>query len=177
MTPTELDRLILDVSTGSPGALGTLYTETKTAVFGLAFSILRDYSLAEDITHDVFIKISVCSNRYQACGKGMMWILKITRNLSYNYLKKIKRTVLMENESCASNMQENDLEEDIILKEAIAALNEKQREIVILYAVSGFSHKEIAKLLNITYPTVRWHYHMAIKRLRKEIERGAENEI
>ncbi|PKM62199.1 MAG: hypothetical protein CVU97_06330 [Firmicutes bacterium HGW-Firmicutes-21] len=49
MTPNDLDNLIVDVSTGKPGALEALYIETKAAIFGLAFSILRDYSIAEDI--------------------------------------------------------------------------------------------------------------------------------
>lgn len=171
MTPNELDILIVDVSTGKPDALETLYVETKAAIFGLAFSILRDYSTAEDITHDVFIKISVHSNKYKAYGKGMAWILKITRNLAYNYLKKTKDSVLFDDELLAINLQEKDLDEEIILKEAISTLNIIQREIVVLYAVSGLSHKEIAKLLNIAYPTVRWHYHMAIKKLKSIIER------
>ncbi len=169
MTPNELDTLIIDVASGKTGALETLYIETKVAIFGLAVSILRDYSIAEDITHDVFIKISVYSNKYKPCGKGMAWILKITRNLAFNYLNNTKDTVLLKDNLI--NTQERDLDEEIILKEAISTLNIRQREIVTLYAVSGLSHKEIANLLNITYPTVRWHYHKAIKKLKSIMER------
>lgn len=171
MTPNELDNLIIDVAAGKPGALETLYIKTKVTIFGLAVSILRDYTIAEDITHDVFIRISVYSNKYNPCGKGMAWILKITRNLAYNYLKKTKDSVSFNDELVASNIQVKDLDEEIILKEAILTLSIRQREIVILYAVSGLSHKEIAKFLNIAYPTVRWHYHKAIKKLKSIMER------
>lgn len=101
----------------------------------------------------------------------MAWILKITRNLAYNYLKKIKDNVSFDDELYTSKTQEKDLNEEIVLKQAISTLNIKQREIVVLYAVSGLSHKEIAELLNIAYPTVRWHYHMALKKLKSIMER------
>jgi len=172
MTANELDKLIVDVSLEAPNALEILYTETRVAVFGLAFSILKDYALAEDITHDVYIKIRTYSKKYKARGKGKAWILKITRNLTYSFLKKNQNLTIMESDLIANKELIENFDDNLALREALLALNDKQREIVVLYAVSGFTHKEIANLLNITYPTVRWHYHMALKNLKNIIERG-----
>ena len=75
--------------------IGDTLSGNKRTVFGLAFSILKDYSLAEDIVHDVFNKIRIYTHRYHPWEKGMMWILGITHNLSYKYLKKIENMVLV----------------------------------------------------------------------------------
>ncbi|NLM59789.1 MAG: sigma-70 family RNA polymerase sigma factor [Clostridium sp.] len=54
-----------------------------------------------------------------------------------------------------------------MLKEAFTKLDENERQIIILYAVSGLKHKEIAKLLGISQSTERWYYIRALGKLRK----------
>ena len=68
------------------------------------------------------------------------------------------------------NREEASPEDKIILKECLGSLTDEERNIVVLYAVSGFRHREIAALLNLPLATVLSKYHRAMKKLRKILE-------
>lgn len=57
--------------------------------------------------------------------------------------------------------------ERFLLKEALLKLNENERQILILYAVSGLKHHEIADILNIPRSTERWYYISALRKSKK----------
>ena len=57
-------------------------------------------------------------------------------------------------------------EERMLLHSAVAALSEQERQIVLLYAVTGWKHREIAALLQMPLPTVLSKYHRALKKLK-----------
>lgn len=54
----------------------------------------------------------------------------------------------------------------MLLHSAVAALSEQERQIVLLYAVTGWKHREIAALLQMPLPTVLSKYHRALKKLK-----------
>lgn len=58
-------------------------------------------------------------------------------------------------------------EESLILKKALKELTDRQREILILSAVAGFSFREIGRKLGLNKDTVREHYLTAIKKIKK----------
>lgn len=155
------------------------------AVYALAFSILGDKSLAEDAVHETFIRIKLMNDSYVPGTNGIAWILRITRNLCFNALKKRKfevnfptneenrnlENIIQQNQStdCVYN-KKNELENTIdryVLKEALNKLKENERQIVLLHSVSGLKHHEIADLLNIPKATERWQYSSAIGKLKK----------
>lgn len=173
MTPNEIDQLIKDISSGDHQAFAALYAETRMAVYGVAFSIIKNHADTEDIVQDVYLNINKFASRYQPCGKGKAWILRITRNLAFTAIKKRKNQISLDEAPEMHDFRFENVDESILLQEALLTLKPKEREIVILYAVSGFSHREIVALLDIAYPTSRWHYYNAIKKLRKQLERGA----
>lgn len=176
MTHDEMDQLILRIPQGDPSALESLYKETRTAVYGVAYAITRDTALAEDVTHDVYLNILKFSSNYKPNGKGKAWILRITRNIALTIMKKRKNQVYLEDNPELTDCQQNNIDDNIILRNALNDLKPRECEIVILYAVSGFSHKEISELLNMAYPTTRWNYHNAIKKLRRIMKRGESYE-
>ena len=61
-------------------------------------------------------------------------------------------------------------EERLALSAAMETLDEQERRIVLLYAVTGWKHREIAALLELPLPTVLSKYHRALKKLRKRLE-------
>ena len=66
-----LEPLILQMTGGSTQALADLYRETKTAVYALAFSILRNRHSAEDIMQETYIKAYQSAGSYVPMGKPM----------------------------------------------------------------------------------------------------------
>ena len=60
-------------------------------------------------------------------------------------------------------------DDKIVLEQCMNALTDTERQIVVLHAVSGFKHREIAAMLSIPLPTVLSKYNRAIKKLRKAL--------
>lgn len=63
-----------------------------------------------------------------------------------------------------------DREDKIVLKSALSILSEEERNIILLFAVSGMKHTEIAKNLNIPLSTELSKYHRGLKKLRKHLK-------
>ena len=83
-----------------------------------------------------------------------------------------KNAALSEEEWDAIPAQECGLDADerILLQYALAALSDEERRIVLLHAVTGMKHREIAALLELTLPTVLSKYHRALKKMRVILE-------
>ena len=63
-----------------------------------------------------------------------------------------------------------DADERTLLQQALAGLGEEERRIVLLHAVTGMKHREIAVLLELPLPTVLSKYHRALKKMRAYLE-------
>ena len=63
-----------------------------------------------------------------------------------------------------------DADERILLQQALGSLAEEERRIVLLHAVTGMKHREIAALLELPLPTVLSKYHRALKKMRSTLE-------
>lgn len=175
----EINLLLIDIKNSNDASFEILFKRMHKPVFALAFSILGDKSLAEDVVQETFIRIKTKSNLYKEGTNGAAWIFQIARNLSLNLIKKRKFEVTLENNKSLEELfikhspwgdksKEFDISlEKFLLKEAFTKLDENERQIIILYAVSGLKHKEIAKLLGISQSTERWYYIRALGKLRK----------
>ncbi len=68
----------------------------------------------------------------------------------------------------------SDPEDKIVLEIALDILTEEERKIVLLYAVTGLKHKEIAESLELTLSTAPSKYHRALKKLRNHLTERRE---
>ena len=169
----ELQRLLIRVAGGDRDALAELYQRTRAAVYGLALSYLKNAHDAQDLTQDVYVQVWDCAGQYRSTGSPMGWLLTVCRNLCLMRLRREERhAALSEEEWDAIPTQECGLDADerILLQYALAALSDEERRIVLLHAVTGMKHREIAALLELTLPTVLSKYHRALKKMRSTLE-------
>ena len=169
----ELQRLLRCIAAGEREALAALYQRTRTAVYGLALSYLRNAHDAQDLTQDVYVQVWDCAAQYRPTGSPMGWLLAACRNLCLMRLRREERhAALSEEEWDAIPMQECglDTEERVLLQNALESLGEEERRIVLLHAVTGLKHREIAALLELALPTVLSKYHRALKKMRSCLE-------
>ena len=169
----ELRWLLSGVAAGSQDDLAELYRRTRTAVYGLALSYLRNAHDAQDLTQDVFVHIWDTAGQYRPTGSPVGWILAVCRNLCLMRLRRTERhAVLSEAEWDAIPQQETGLttEERTLLQHVLSRLGEEERRIVLLHAVTGLKHREIAALLELPLPTVLSKYHRAIRKMRADLE-------
>lgn len=168
----NIDELLKGVSQGDTAAFEALYNCMKTSVYSYAYSVLRNVQDAEDILHDCFIHIYAAANTYQRQGKAKAWIITITRNLCMQRLRERKKLSDFSIEDTGLHITEPahlSPEDKLVLEQCLRLLSDEERQIVILHAVSGFKHREIASLLDIPLPTVLSKYNRAIKKLKKII--------
>ena len=169
----ELQQLLLHIACGERDALAELYQRTRTAVYGLALSYLRNAHDAQDLTQDVYVQVWDCAAQYRPTGSPMGWLLTVCRNLCLMRMRREERhAALSEEEWDAIPAQECGLDADerALLQGALANLNDEERRIVLLHAVTGMKHREIAALLELPLPTVLSKYHRALKKMRSFLE-------
>lgn len=171
-----LERCIAQIAEGDREALAALYRETRSAVYGFALSICKNVQDAEDILQEVYIRVFQASGGYTAHGKPMAWLLTIARNLALMRLREREKTspAVPEDWQAAFAGHERVTAEDrLVLAAVLDQLSDTERQIVMLHAVSGLKHREIAGLLQLPLPTVLSKYNRALKKLKlamREVE-------
>lgn len=168
---TLIEKYIKDIALGDKDALVDLYNATKSSVYGFALSILKNVHEAEDVLQEVYIKIYENASFYQANGKPLAWILKITKNLSLMKLRKNKNHMNVDDfkEILSDYKEITDKEDKILIATIFETISDEERNILILHSVSGFKHREIAKIIEMPLATVLSKYNRAIKKIKKRM--------
>lgn len=173
----KLDRDILDtciyrVAKGDDSAFEELYKRTSTSVYAYALSILKNTFDAQDIMHDTYLHIYSHASAYKTMGKPMAWILTIVKNESLKRIKSDSKIVELDEYRASSDEGFfSQIETNSLLNNCFKILSDEEREIVIMHAVAGFKHREIAYQLDKPLSTILSKYNRAIKKLRDEYEK------
>lgn len=169
----ELEALIGGIAAGSREDLAELYRRTRAAVYGLALSYLKNGAEAEDVAQDTFVKVWAAAPSYRPQGKPIAWLLTIARNLALGRLRTAARIQdLSEAQWSAFSIESDTLTADdrTVLAAALGRLSDEERHIVVLHAVCGLKHREIAQFLGLALPTVLSKYHRSLKKLKTILE-------
>lgn len=165
----ELDGLLLRVGRGDREAFARLYSLTRGAVYALALSLLGDSHEAQDVAQDTFVKVWESAPSYRSEGSPMAWLLTVARNLARSRLRRSSRQAELDEEewnAIPADAPAVAPEDRAVLQEALARLGAEERQIVLLHAVTGLKHREIAQLLGLPLSTVLSKYHRGLKKLK-----------
>lgn len=171
------EKLILKIAKQDKTAFTELYTQTKSAVYGFALSILKNKYTAEDVMQDTYLKIFVSASSYMPQGKPMAWILTIVRNLSLMKLREKKKNEISVDDCWELSDKQDQINESLdnmLLSASMKILSDEERQIVILHSITGLKHREIADLLQIPISTVLSKNRRALAKLKKFIEEDDE---
>jgi RNA polymerase sigma-70 factor (ECF subfamily) len=162
-------RLMRLVARGDTAAFEELIERHQALVIGTVARMLGSNSDVEDIAQQVFIRVWKSAGRYVPRAKFTTWVLKITRNLVFNELRRSKRRALvpiqtdpnaeeiqLKDEAAQSpdaSLLETELQQAI--DKAIAELPETQRMAVILRRYQDLSYEQIADVLDLSVPAVK----------------------
>lgn len=147
--------------------IAMLYETYAQDVYRLALSWLHSTQDAEDIVHNVFLKllekdITVFS------GKEKAWLLKCTANACKNHLK----TFWHRNTQPLDDKMVLPTQEDRCLWEAVGKLKPSYRAVIHLYYYEGYSQGEIAQILGISQTAVQTRMQRARAQLEKELKQN-----
>ncbi len=166
-------RLVERVQNGDLGAFDALVRRYMRRGFSVAFRILGQREDAEDLVQDAFLAALQGIDGFQPGRPFGPWFYRIVVNRAYNARKARGRRdaeEIPEAFEASSPSPELDAERADLrrrLAEAMASLTERQRTIVQLFELEGFSGAEIAEVLEVAAGTVRWDLHRARKTLRE----------
>ncbi len=166
------DKLILEIGKGNTEALHNLYEATFESVYGFVLSITKNTYDAEDVLQETFLTVYQKAVDYKPAGKPMAWIFTIAKNFALAKLKEKGKLHLLQDGDEELGVTFSDIkgtEERLVIQAAFKVLNDEERQILMLHAVSGLKHREIAAVMDMSLNTVLSKYHRAIKKMRSEL--------
>lgn len=178
------EELLLSLAGGDRLAFKQLYNSNYRAVLGLAIKLTKSRELAEDIVHDVFIKIwetkqTLCNVRH-----FRSYLFAICKNMTLNMLARASREAeILANLHLQTQHSEPDREIELnqqnrreLLHEAIEQLPVQRRKIFRLCKIDGNSYDTVASQMGISSGTVNDHIVKGTRAVKKYLDRTVKAE-
>ncbi|MDQ3572166.1 MAG: sigma-70 family RNA polymerase sigma factor [Actinomycetota bacterium] len=149
-----------------------LYRTSRQDVFVYVASLLRDRSLAEDVTATAFERAYRRASSFDARrGSRRAWLFGIARNAALDELRRRKRITALEDEPVADAVPAVESAEASIrrtaLQEAMRGLSARERELVGLKFFAGLKTAEIASVISASEAATAMRIHRTIEKLRR----------
>ena len=149
-------------------------------VFAVAARMLGSRAEAEEVAQEVFLRVHRGIRDFRGDAKLSTWLYSITSRLCLNRLATTERRLTREDDDTLARVPAGGARADeelerrqlqIALQQAIAALPEDRRIVVVLRDVEGLSYEEIAQALDLELGTVRSRLHRARLELKDRMEK------
>lgn len=171
--------ILRKVIQGDQMAFAELYNHYKIPAIKFCVSLVKDEEEAENMIHDVFIKIWEKRNQINPDLNFNSYLFTCLRNLAFDYFKKMEKSQFLK-QQYMDRMEEmhngaTDAEEAkiVLLRAGIDALSEKRKQILKLNVEEGKSYQEIAELMRISKNTVKNQLVKAKQFLRERVDLAA----
>lgn len=174
-----LEKSLKRIAKGETDRIADIYDEVNSSLYGYILSFLKNPTEAEDVLQDTYVKICQSAGMYKSMGKPMAWILTIARNLSLMKIRSRAKFADIEEyewDNLSEGTGDFHVEDRAVLTAAMSKLSSEESQIVMLHAVSGMKHREIADMYDMPLATVLSKYNRALKKLKKELtDQGIDN--
>lgn len=183
------ERELIDLlKKGDVKVMEPLMQQHKDYVYTIAIQMVKNSSVAEELTQDVFVKVFKKIDSYQEKSKFTTWLYTITYRTCLNYLEK-KKIVFNIADIKAEEKNENPLdyipdqeiitsisaveesEKQKIIWNAIDAIPEQQGVVIALHYLQQFSVKEIADMMGVPDNTIKTHLFRGRNAIRLNLEK------
>lgn len=185
-------KLMMRVKAGDDEAFNALMKRQEKTVVNLVYRFTANKEVTHDLAQEVFMRLYRAAPRFEPRAKFFTFLYRITLNLCRNYRAKAKRrqTYSLDDAGDGQTGPTRDLvdptgsaedeiarqELSVVVRQAVDALPEQQREAVILQRFQGLAYEEIAEALNLSIPAVKSRIHRAKlnlqEKLKPYLERG-----
>ena len=164
------DDALIRLANGDMEALTVIYNKLGRRIFMLAFSILHDKELAEDVMQDTFLRLAREAHTYKEKSNAIAFILTVTRNLSLDVLAKRRRKASYE---CSIDSEDEIADDSACIcseklgdLSALCLLDSDERQIVVMKLDAKMKHKDIAEILKISEDACQKRYRRALDKLK-----------
>lgn len=183
--------LVESARAGDARAFGTLYERYVDRVYSFVLFRVRDESVAEDLTQDVFIQVLRSLDGYDWRGTLAPWLLRIARNTVIDHWRRIGRRPerpisavesdddgddedsrigrIADEEGEVAIVQAEAMLDRAAFQRASALLTDLQREVLALRFASNLSIRETAEAMNKSEGAIKNLQHHAVRALRRAL--------
>ncbi|MEO0570448.1 MAG: RNA polymerase sigma factor [Bacteroidota bacterium] len=153
-------------------AISLLYDNYADTLFGVAYKVVKDEDLAQDIIQESFVKIWKKSDSYDPTkAKLFTWLFRITRNTAIDKLRSINTKSDKEIQIDVSdvyNLGEQSIRPEFIdVKENLGKLEPKYRIVLEALFFEGMTQQEASDELDIPLGTVKSRLKIGLREMRK----------
>ncbi len=178
-TVETTNALLLRVAQGDQRAFSELYDVIAPRMLGLVRHVLKDHAQSEEVVQEVLLEVWQTAPRFDPNkGKAVTWMLTMAHRRAIDRVRSAQssrdrdtrigiRDLDREFDSVAESVEIR-VEHDRVEK-ALSRLSELQRQAVELAYYGGYSHSEVAEMLNIPMGTVKTRLRDGMMRLRAEL--------
>jgi RNA polymerase sigma-70 factor, ECF subfamily len=172
------DELVLATLNGDVQAFSLLVEKYSNALCSVAYGVMGDFHLAQDIVQESFIKAYYKLNTLKDTEKIGSWLYAITYRQSVDWKRKLqkerhaleRRDFLNHPVSFEELVDKREIQTEVW--DALGKLDELNRIIITLFHMSGFSMESIGKFLNMSISAVESRHRRARKRLKQDLMDG-----
>jgi len=178
MNFTSEEVLVKECIAGNRAYQEMLYRKFSRRMLGVCYRYARNKEEAEDCLQDAFVRVFKNLQQYKATGSLEGWVKRIVINtILENMRKKSMMYKVVDMEEAFDETGHDDLLDNINIQDLvklIQALAPGYRAVFNLFAIEGYTHREIAKQLGITEGTSKSQYACARKILRRKLKEQSE---
>ncbi len=171
---SEEQLLIEGCIKGNAKACKQLYDQHAPKMFGICLRYAKDYHVAEDILQEGFVKVFRNLSKFRFEGSFEGWLRRIIVNTAIEQYRKTVRMypvgeLTQEAHQAFDDMTVESMAAQDLLK-LVQDLSPGYRTVFNLYVIEGFSHKEIAEMMNISEGTSKSQLARARYILQKKVK-------
>jgi RNA polymerase sigma factor (sigma-70 family) len=156
-----------------------LFERYHLNVFRYMLRMTGSRETAEDLTQDVFVRVSRNLAGYTEMGRERAWIFSIAANVFRNSKREAVRRLSPRDarsvDSIEDSLSANEPADRVSLEEALSSLGEKERQVFLMRELGGLSYAEIAAITGLSVGSVRNRIYRARMSLRDWLTRGSRS--
>jgi RNA polymerase sigma-70 factor (ECF subfamily) len=168
----------------APEAFEVLYDRHGGAAFSLAYRMVGNRAVAEEVTQEAFISVWRSGARFDPTrGSVRSWLLSIVRNRGIDFLRSragrapkldLDDASVLDQRPAAERTEEEALRRETAgeIRGALGKLPGEQSKVIELAYFGGFSHSEIAEMLGLPMGTVKGRMRLGLEKIRGELAEG-----
>ena len=176
--------LMLRVKEGDGASFGVLLEKHRSSVVHFLYRMVQNRAVAEELAQEVFLRVYRSRSTYEPTAKFTTWLFRIATHLALNSLRDSRKEKLQEYLDADTSdlparqvpdrqpnvehamLYEAKLEE---IRQAVAALPDKQRAAVLMHKYEEMEYTQIAKVLNCSESAVKSLLFRAYEALRARL--------
>ena len=177
---SHIDRLAQDIKNGDVKAFRELYQLMSDRIFRYAYSFVLSREEAEEIMHDVFLRVWDKRSEIHPYKSFSSFLFTITKNLTLDRIRHYSMTLahLQKYFKAEEKKPQNAVEQKVLynelsqtIEEIIDSMPDRRKKVYLLSRNEGMTNKAIAESLHISVTAVEKHIRLAMNTLRFELKK------